>query len=413
MSSADPSSTAPARIGIAGLGGYAGAITDRVLREGAALDPPVEVAAVCDPDPSAHPERVAALRARGVQVLGDFEALLAADAIEGLWLPLPIELHRPYTERALAAGRPVLCEKPAAATVDDVDAMIAARDRAGLPAVVGFQNIYDPATLALKRRLLEGAIGPIRRASVRGAWPRSASYFERAAWAGRVRHGAGWVLDSPLQNAMSHFVNLALYLLGPGEAVSATPVHVAAELYRAAAIENYDTVAARVRLAEGPPLLVLLTHACARKREPLLQIEGARGRACWTPGAITLEAGGAPVRMTPDPGARERMLERFVRRVRGARAETAQAHAGGVASLEVARAHTLLVNGVSEAVPVRTVPAEYLELVDGVRAIGGIEAAFERCAAEFRLPHEAGALSFAAVPGARDLAGYDHFAGPA
>ncbi len=37
-----------------------------------------------------------------------------------------------------------MLEKPAAGTVQEVDALIAARDRAALPVLVGFQDIFDP-----------------------------------------------------------------------------------------------------------------------------------------------------------------------------------------------------------------------------------------------------------------------------
>src|SRR5829696_1805709 len=72
--------------------------------------------------------------------------------IDAVWLPLPIHLHRPYTERALAAGKAVLCEKPAAGCVDDVDAMIAARDASGRGVLIGFQDVYQPCVIQLKRR---------------------------------------------------------------------------------------------------------------------------------------------------------------------------------------------------------------------------------------------------------------------
>ena len=73
--------------------------------------------------------------------MSDFEHLLACD-IQAVWLPLPIDLHCPYTKLALAAGTAVLCEKPAAGCVDDVDDMIAAprsseaSGRGGIPDIV-------------------------------------------------------------------------------------------------------------------------------------------------------------------------------------------------------------------------------------------------------------------------------------
>src|SRR5690349_18007007 len=148
----------PIRLGLTGLGGYAGFICDQILQASASENPSVEFVAVCDPALERFGARLRELKERGVQTLRTFEQLLQLD-VDAVWLPLPIDLHRPFTENALAAGKAVMCEKPAAGSVDDVDAMIAARDAARLPVAVGFQDAYQPAVAALKARLLSGEFG--------------------------------------------------------------------------------------------------------------------------------------------------------------------------------------------------------------------------------------------------------------
>ena len=403
-------------LGIAGIGGYAATIAQLILANEQATRPHVRLAAVCDPAPDAHGERVAELKGQGVQVFDSFDALLDVDAIEAVWLPVPIDLHEPFTRQALAAGKAVMVEKPAAGTLDELDAMLAARDAAGLPVAVGFQDVYRPETLAIKHRLLEGVLGPIRRASVMGLWPRADTYFRRAPWAGRIAHNGRYVLDSPAQNAMAHYINLPLFLLGPELHDAAHPVAVEAELYRAADIENYDTISARVTLDEGPPLLILLTHACQRSAHPRIRLQGERGELTWWP----IEA--AAVIDTPDgrerlgtPGvddARRRMLQRFARLVRGLHEPDV-----AVATLELARRHTLLVNAVSEAAPIVAVPEPACQRVEDqqgtITAIDGIEQAFERCAARHALLHEQGGLDFTTRATRCSLEGYARFAGPA
>lgn len=405
---------APVAIGTVGLGGYAGVICRLLEEQSVGPGAPVRLAGVFEPDQGAHAGRVAALRAAGVPLAGSYEELLAGP-VEAVWLPLPIALHRPFTEQALAAGKAVICEKPAAGCIDDLHAMVAARDRADRPVAIGFQHLYDPAVHAIKRRLLDRAIGRPQAATLVACWPRDSAYFTRNGWAGRLRHDGVWILDSPASNALSHYVNLLLFWLGESPDAPAAPVAVEAELYRANAIENYDTCALRVRTAGGAALLVLLAHACREKRDPLLTIEGDDGTLEADPrtGATLRDARGgvtAQIAFAADP--RVEMVRRFAGRVRGTLDDRA------IATLEQSEAHLLVVNGASEAAAVRPLPADAVEVLPGrdgasLRAIRGIEETFARCAARGQLLSESGLVAWSAPPGRRDLRGYRHFAGPA
>ncbi len=404
----------PVAFGTVGLGGYAGVICRLLEQQSRAPDPPARLVAVFEPDGATHAGRLRELRSAGVQVAGSYEDLLSAP-VEAVWLPLPIDLHRPFTERALAAGKAVLCEKPVAGCVDDLHAMMAARDRAGRPVAVGFQDIYDPATHAVKRRLLAGAIGTPRTATLLACWPRGLAYFSRNDWAGRFRRDGAWVMDSPASNALSHFVNLALFWLGEAPAAAAVPVAVDAELYRANDIENYDTCSLRVRTAGGAELLVLLTHACRETIDPRITISGDAGTlATEHRQGVTLRdaRGEVSARLAFAEEPRVAMVRRFAARVRGALDDFA------VATLEQSEAHLVLVNGASEAAPVRPVPADVVEVFAGragepTRAIRGIEGAFEECARRGQLLSESGLVGWSVPPGRRDLREYRHFAGPA
>ncbi|MFZ4778002.1 MAG: Gfo/Idh/MocA family protein [Terrimicrobiaceae bacterium] len=401
----------PVRAAIVGAGGYAGDIADLVLRTGSLCQPEVQLVAVAEPDTTTHALRLAELRRLGIATLTSVDDLLADPAIEAVWLPLPIPLHRSFTERALAAGKAVLVEKPAAGSVQDVDAMIAARDRSGLPVAVGFQDMFDPLTTDLKTRLVGGQLGAVRHAVLQACWPRSQEYYRRSTWAGRFKQNDEWVMDSPANNALAHYVNLAMFFLGPDLPSSAVVERVEAELYRAHAIENFDTISLRAHLAGGATLLLLLTHACRGSHGPVLRLEGTHGQMTYTSAGADIEARGAQETLAAAEDPRAEIVGRFARQVRGIPDD---ARLGS--TLETARAQVVLANAASEASAIVPVPPEQIERFEdqgenGV-AITGIESAIRHCAEHHQMLHESGLLPFTRQGGILDVRHDRQFSGP-
>jgi predicted dehydrogenase len=408
--------SAPVATAVVGMGGYAARILDLLLRQEESPDYPPRVVAVTSSAPERHAELAARLTARGIAIVPTFEALLAREDVEAVWLPVPIDLHLPFLQQTLAAGKPALCEKPAAGCVDDCDRMIEMRDAQPLPVAIGYQDIYEPSTTTLKRRILTGDFGAITSVTLHGVWPRDSAYYGRADWSGRLQRNGVWVLDSPVQNALNHFINLTLFLLGPTPTQSARPGSVEAELYRANDIENYDTASLRLGLDGGATFLVLVTHAAARTIHPVIRLQGEAGWAEWRfDGDITVQLGGRPPETIPHPAAevaRAAMVARFNRLVRGAPDPDR-----AVATLETSREPLVVVNGTSEAAPVVDIPAPLISVVEGAggattRVVAGMEDLVTRCASDGLMFHESGLADWTVPAGRRELTGYDHFAGP-
>jgi predicted dehydrogenase len=76
--------------------------------------------------------------APSLRVFESYDALLADPGIDAVYIPLPNHLHVEWTQKALAAGKPVLCEKPIAMQAGEIDALIAARDKTGLLATEAY-----------------------------------------------------------------------------------------------------------------------------------------------------------------------------------------------------------------------------------------------------------------------------------
>jgi len=106
--------------------------------------------------------------AHGVpQAFGSYQALLAARAVDAVYVPLPNSLHAAWSVAALEAGCPVLCEKPLCPTLAEALQVREAARRSGLHAAEGFMYRHHP----LHARLLElargGAVGRLTNIAAR------------------------------------------------------------------------------------------------------------------------------------------------------------------------------------------------------------------------------------------------------
>jgi predicted dehydrogenase len=101
------------------------------------------------------------------RVLG-YEEMLADPGVDVVYVPLPNSLHAEWTMRAARAGKHVLCEKPLAITVEEVDAVAAAAREAGVVVAEGFMYRHHPQTRRVKELVDGGTIGAVKL--VRGAF---------------------------------------------------------------------------------------------------------------------------------------------------------------------------------------------------------------------------------------------------
>lgn len=93
---------------------------------------------------------------------GSYEALLADPDIDVIYNSLPNSLHAEWTIKAARAGKHVLCEKPLALSVAEVDAVAAAARQARVVVAEAFMYRHHPQTLKVLSLIAEGAIGRLR-----------------------------------------------------------------------------------------------------------------------------------------------------------------------------------------------------------------------------------------------------------
>lgn len=96
----------------------------------------------------------------GAYVLDDGNALIASPDVDAVLIASSSETHAEYTLAAIAAGKPVLCEKPLARTTPECEQILAAEVAHGRRlVVVGFMRRFDPGYRQVKRTLDGGTIG--------------------------------------------------------------------------------------------------------------------------------------------------------------------------------------------------------------------------------------------------------------
>lgn len=255
------------RVGIIGLGGYAGAHHRSLL----ALEAQHQARLVCTCDPRA--ETFAAFQEahefsrRGVKVFTDYRVMLDAcgHELDMLVVPTPIPLHAEMHRAGVERGIAVYLEKPPTLDHRELEQMIATDRAAKKSTLVGFNFIIERARLTLKQRILNGDFGPLRETHLLAQWPRPATYFTRNNWAGRLLGPDGSViLDSCFGNAMAHFVHNLLFWAGSSQLMTWGQLKtVKAELYRAHAIEGADAFFVEARTTEDVVMRFALSHACA------------------------------------------------------------------------------------------------------------------------------------------------------
>ncbi len=92
---------------------------------------------------------------------GDYQSLIASDEVDAVYVSLPNHLHAEWSIAAVEAGKHVLCEKPLALTVADIDRMMDAVDRTGSVIQEASATRFHPQTADIASIVASGRLGRI------------------------------------------------------------------------------------------------------------------------------------------------------------------------------------------------------------------------------------------------------------
>ncbi len=203
-----PARTRPLRVGLVGYG-MAGRHIHAPLLARAGL----VVAAVV----TAAPERVAQVAEDlpGAVAVPDLDALLALDGLDVVVLASPTGVHESQAEQVIAAGLPLVVDKPLALDAPGGLRLVDLSAARGVPLTVFQNRRYDPERLALAAVLEQGLVGDPHRAEYR--WDRWRP-VRRDRWrqTSTAREGGGLLLDLGV-----HLLDQAVLLHGPVDSVYA------------------------------------------------------------------------------------------------------------------------------------------------------------------------------------------------
>lgn len=237
-----------------------------------------EVTAVCDSAPG-----------RAQAVAGEFDIACAAasydelcrmDTVDVIAVCTPSYLHYEQTLQALAAGKHVICEKPVAKSLRQVDELAAAAEKVRRRLMPVYQYRFGHGAQKLKLLVDAGVAGPAYLTTVETAWRRRLPYYE-GTWRGKWETELGGALVT----LAIHAHDLVTYLLGPVANVYART------LTAVNAIETEDTVSASLQMADGSLCSLSVTTGSTR--------EISRHRFCFR--NVTAESCLEPYANTSDP----------------------------------------------------------------------------------------------------------------
>ena len=225
-----------------------------------------ELVAVCDIDePKA---REFSQNYGNVPVYTDYREMLDRAGVEAVSICTPSGLHSEMTIEAAQRGVHVLCEKPMAITLGQMDAMLDAVKSSGIKLEVIFQRRTSPVSQKVRQAVQSGALGQLVLGDAYLKYYRSPAYYKSADWR------ATWELDGggALMNQGVHGVDLLLWIMGS----PVQSVYGKAEA-KVRDIEVEDTALAIVTFENGAWGVIEGTTSCNPGETTTFAFHGEKG----------------------------------------------------------------------------------------------------------------------------------------
>lgn len=221
----------------------------------------------------------------------DAEKLIADDTVDAIYVATPPDSHEQYTVMALAAGKPVYCEKPMALTTAACDRMAQAADAVGLPLITAYYRRALPRFEKMREIIQSGAIGT----------PRAVAAEQRKR--DTDLPGEAWKLD-PAVSGGGHFADMYSHALDWLDHVFGPATDVHGVTYSQSDAYSAEDLVSFMLNQNGVPVSGLCSYASDRDTDRVTVIGNLGGvsMAFFGPGAVILTVDGHTTEFDlPDP----------------------------------------------------------------------------------------------------------------
>lgn len=181
------------------------------------------------------------VEAFGGQAYPSYDALLADEAIDAVYVPLPPALHYKWGRKVLESGKHLLMEKPFTSSLTETEALLTLAKKKGLVVHENYTFLYHSQLAKIKDLIAEGDLGEVRLIRAAFGFPKRGGNDFRY----QKELGGGALLDCG-----GYPVRLALELLGESARVSQAwllqPNGYEVDLYGNAVLENDGGLCAQI-----------------------------------------------------------------------------------------------------------------------------------------------------------------------
>ncbi len=212
----------------------------------------------------------------GIPAVDSIEPIFADPTVDAVMILTPPNTHLDLVERAAAAKKHILLEKPLETTSARAEAVVAAAQRGSVSLGIVFQNRFSAGAVALGALLAEGRLGEITSASARISNWRPQAYYDEPGRGTKARDGGGVLLTQAI-----HILDLLVAFAGLPAEVAAfattTPIH---------RMETEDLAAAAIRFRGGAIGTILATTTAYPGADGQIELIGTKGTATLTGAAL-------------------------------------------------------------------------------------------------------------------------------